>query len=84
MLAHDVCAPAKVLSVRGWQAKRRCRVECVPVVTEKHTEFGVANPHRTLQHRLKHGFQLARRRTHDAQHFRCGRLLFQRLAQFVQ
>ena len=46
--------------------------------------LGLAYPRSVLQHGLKHRLQIAGRRTDNLQHVRRGRLLFERLPQFVE
>src|SRR5206468_1216255 len=55
------------------------RAEYVAVITEENAEIGLAKARRVREHGLEHGLQLAWRTADDAEHFRGGRLLLQRL-----
>jgi hypothetical protein len=47
------------------------------------SELGVTDVDGVLQHRSKDRLKVTRRRTNDSQHIGSGRLLLQRLPQFV-
>ena len=58
-------------------------MERTVIVTVHHTELGLADACRVLQHGLEHRLQLARRTADDLQHLGGRGLLLQRLAQIV-
>src|ERR1700731_1557236 len=58
--------------------------EAIAFAEVHRAEFGLADASRVLEHGLEHRLQLAGRRTDDAQYVRRGRLLLQRLPQFVE
>src|SRR5262249_26937530 len=62
----------------------RSGMECFSVVKKQMPELGLAQPDGVLEHCIENGFKLARRRADDTQYVRCGRLLFQRLSQFIE
>jgi hypothetical protein len=58
----------------------RCRdLESAFFIEVENSEFGLADPCRVRQDRLKHRRELAGRTGYDAQDLRSGRLLLQRL-----
>ena len=67
----------------GRRIVHRPDVEDVSVVKQEIAELGLADVRCVRQHRLEHRLQLAGRRTDDAQHFGCRRLLLQRFSEIV-
>ena len=62
-----------------------CNAPQPAILAERHgAETGFADAGCIFQHGLEHGLQLAWRTGNNAQHLRCGGLLLQRLAQFVE
>ena len=55
-----------------------------PFSEEQDAELGIANPYGILQHELGNGLQSPGDELITLKNLRCGRLLLQRLAQFVE
>src|SRR5215470_7941037 len=85
MLAH----PAKVWLIHsdldaadGYGAKMSLRNHSVPLLESQHHVIDQTNPGRALNDGIQYRLYVCRRAANDAEHFRCCRLMFQRLAQF--
>src|SRR5262249_1579206 len=67
----------EIFAIRRWRTVRCGETEAVPFAQPQITELRSADAHRTFQHGLEDGLQLAGRTRNNTQHFRRRRLLFQ-------
>src|SRR5262249_17511274 len=69
--------------IRGCRGVHRNDAKCGSLAEIQIPELSVADARRVLQHRLKHGLQIAREAADDLQHLGGGRLLLQRLCKVL-
>ena len=81
---ESIASALEKFSKSGRTIVHRTGVQHAVVMKIQRAELGVADTRGILQHGLENRLQIAGRLTDDAQHICRGRLLLQRLAQFVE
>jgi hypothetical protein len=79
---HWVAPP--FFSVSRWRPVHGNHAIAAFLRSKHRSELGLADAYRVRQHGLKHGLQLAGRRTDDLQHLGGRRLLLQRLGEIIR